>query len=291
MLLVLSLPLWFSSCGKFVKSLCSERDSRISLLNINAKLSRAALNDWKRLRLSASMRQQADSWLACSSVSVYCYASVCVCAHGVSVWSICCCVSPRGEGLRERARDKEEEKKDGRKRWKDTREEDCRCVFECVRSTSGGAVCVSLWIPDGARTQQNTLVHLVGSLSHTHTHTWIFYWILPTAGSPEPLPLALLRQDFCSAGTVRWIPTEAWRGLLSLFQLSQLHDWKERGGEQTPALGPSFCQEEGATVSLGLVSKKERKRGRFQIFKHLSVSNLGSTLAYLSKTMNNKIYI
>lgn len=48
----------------------------------------------------------------------------------------------------------------------------CCRVFEYMCCTSGGAVCAPLWIPDGARTPQNTLVHLASShtLIQRHSH-------------------------------------------------------------------------------------------------------------------------
>lgn len=72
----------------------------LTLLNINAELSGNA--GWKRLQLSAwrsSSRRTAD-WPAAPRRSA-------------SLWSICRRVSPRGDGLRGRARDKAEEKTDG----------------------------------------------------------------------------------------------------------------------------------------------------------------------------------
>lgn len=62
----MKLPVVLVPLVKFCKVTVVKKGISLTLLNINAELSGNA--DWKRLQLSASLRQQqADSWLACSS--------------------------------------------------------------------------------------------------------------------------------------------------------------------------------------------------------------------------------
>ena len=195
-----------------------------------------------------SSRQTAD-WPAALCVFTWVCMRVCV-----SVWSICCCVSPRGVGLRERARDKVEKKKEGRKRWKDTQARDRRCVFECVCCTSGGAVCASLWIPDGARTQQNTLVHLACSHSHVQTHsgiqrnspdgriTWASTHSVAKISAPLERPKEFL-----------WKPEEARYHFYSYLNFTTERNERE---DQLPGWDQVSALLEGALLSLGFGFRK-----------------------------------
>lgn len=132
------------------------------------------------------------------------------------------------------------------------------CVCVCVLDLRRCCLCVSV----DPRWSQNSTEHIspLGVFTHTFRHTQIFRVILLTVGSPEPL-LAPLLQDFCSTGTVKWIPMEARRGPLSLLCLSPLQDRKEWEKNQLPGWVWVPAESEWAQVSLSFVCKFEQ-RGR-----------------------------